>query len=82
MVIIDQDMAKTIRITKKRLKGNWVPRLIGRRVSNRATRFQQPNMQKITLDGVTYVASATDLKTVKKLHADGMSHDQIAARFA
>lgn len=26
-------------------KGNLVPRLIGRRVSNRATKIQQPNLQ-------------------------------------
>lgn len=51
---------------KGRLKGNWVPRLIGRRVPRRTIRFQKPNIQKVTLEGESYVVCTTCLKTIKR----------------
>ncbi|MCA9390146.1 hypothetical protein KC571_01975 [candidate division WWE3 bacterium] len=73
-------MSKVIKITSSKLKGNWVPRLIGRRVPKRTGRFQKPNMQKATIEGVTYIASAKDIKTVKKLLAEGKTPEQIEAQ--
>lgn len=72
-------MSKVIRISKPRLKGKWVPRLIGRRVPKRTNRFQRPNTQRVSIDGVTYIASAKDLKTVKKMLAQGKTPEQIEA---
>ena len=49
-------MAKICDVCQKgKLKGNLVPRGIGRRVTNRSIRFQTPNLQnkKVTIDGVT-----------------------------
>lgn len=75
-------MKLKVHINTKRLRGNWVPRLIGRRVPKRTGRFQNPNMQKVTIDGVTYFASTSNIKTIKKLRESGMSSQQIAARFS
>jgi ribosomal protein L28 len=56
--------------TKSRLRGKWVPRLIGRRIPRRTTRFQKPNIQKITLEGETHIVCTQCLKTIKRYAAE------------
>ena len=70
-------MIKKIKATKKRQKGHWVPRGIGKRVITRARRFLSPNQQKVTINGVTYIAAARQIKSVKRWLDQGMTHDQI-----
>ena len=70
-------MARTIKITKPRQKGNWVKRGIGHRVAGRTIRHLKPNMQKVTINDVTYIAPAKDIKTIKKYIDMGMTPDQI-----
>ncbi len=63
-------MAKACEICGKTyLKGNLVPRGIGRRVTNRAIRKQKPNLRskKIELEGRSYTVTmcASCLKRLK-----------------
>lgn len=63
-------MARVCEICEKQYhKGNLVPRLIGRRVSNRSIRRQQPNLRnkKIEINGqkVRVKLCASCLKRIK-----------------
>ena len=76
-------MAKIIEITSSQLKGNRVKRGIGQRVAQRTIRHLKPNMQQFTDEqtGVTFKASAKNIKTIKKWLEKGMSPDHILAKF-